>query len=183
MQKWRYRSNSRDSMSSRRYSMYSYRRRSFCTSIGSHERAEDNGFLTANRPNTFPSHARSSPTSLDLNATWGKRARRDRKIFVCVCVRVCGSVVPEEVDANVEFGEPYINQFHYHRDQGASEFPLRATPRNGTRRRRGADSFRTISISQFFVERDKTSRRGIKSDNRSRSHLTVFAWRLLKRAR
>lgn len=137
MQKWRYRSNSRDSMSPRRYSMYSYRRRGFCTSIGSHERAEDNGFLTANRPNTFPSHARSSPTSLDLNATWGKRARRDRKIFVCVCVRVCGSVVPEEVDANVEFGGPYINQFHYHRDQGASEFPLRATPRNGTRRGRG----------------------------------------------
>lgn len=29
------------------------------------------------------------PTSLDLNATWGARARRDRKIFVCVCIRAC----------------------------------------------------------------------------------------------
>lgn len=195
MQKWRYRSNSTDSMSPRRYSMYSYRRRGFCTPIRLHGRAEDNGFLTANRPNTFPSHARFSPTSLDLNATWGVRARRDRKIFLCmlrvwVSVRVCGSVVAEEVDANVEFGGPYINQFHYHRDQGASEFPPRTTPRNGTRSggRDGgkgsrADSFRTISISQFFVEKDKTYRRRIKSDNRSRNHLTVFAWRLLKRAR
>lgn len=132
-------------MSPRRYSTYSYRLRGFCTPIGSHERAEDNGFLT-NRPNAFPSHARSSSTSLDLNAT----CERDRKIFVCVCVCVCicvcGSMVPEEVDASVEFGGPYINQFHYHRDQGASEFPLtiRATPRDGTRRGKGEVRIRFV---------------------------------------
>lgn len=58
----------------------------------------------------------------------------------CVCahvrarVCVCGLAVPEEVDAGVEFGGPYINQFHCHRDQGVSEFPLRAThTRLGTR--------------------------------------------------
>ena len=29
-----------------------------------------------------------------------------------------------------EFGGPYINQFHYHRDRGMSGFPLRATSRD-----------------------------------------------------
>lgn len=63
---------------------------------------------------------------------YGTRDRgwnRERCVCVCARVHVCtdGRLVPEEVDANVEFGGPYINQFHYHRDQGVLEFQLRAT--------------------------------------------------------
>lgn len=46
-----------------------------------------------------------------------------------VCVRAL--VGYEEVNASVEFGELYINQFHYHRDQGVSKFPLKATSQEG----------------------------------------------------
>lgn len=83
----------------------------------------------------------------------------------CMCVdsRECGYR---------EFGGPYINQFHYHRDQGVSEFPLRATPRDlGGEWEYGFVSSGVRFRSRDFSLRDKTRRRGIGSDSRSRSHL------------
>lgn len=47
--------------------------------------------------------------------------------YMCVYVQV---YVGSRESGYREFGGPYINQFHYHRDQGVSRFSLRATPRD-----------------------------------------------------
>lgn len=55
---------------------------------------------------------------------------------MCVCMCECvgvGSRGNSEC-SGVEFGGPYINQFHYHRDRDVLEFQLRATFRSGIRR-------------------------------------------------
>lgn len=71
--------------------------------------------------------------------------KRERK-YMNVCV-------PVNVDLREsrcrEFGRPYINQFHFHRDRGMSGGPAKG---NSLRLWGGSvDSFRMISISQFFV--------------------------------
>lgn len=104
------------------------------TSIGLHERAPR---ITASALRIywvhFPLTRDSARQVRILMRHGGARARRSRKAWararVCVCVCAREYVGSWESGCR-EFGGPYINQFHYHRDQGVSGFSLRATPRD-----------------------------------------------------
>jgi len=173
----RYRSNLKFRVVSPLFDALVYRRRGFCTYIDWIARAPR---ITASALRIywvhFP-HTRDSARQVRILMREREGVeKRERKYRLCVPVNV------DLREGGWEFGGPYINQFHYHRDRGMLGFPLRATSRDSELRVGVWIRFVWFRSRNFSLG-DKTKRRGIRNDSGSPSHLQSLSGTLKKSPR